>query len=117
MPNFKWNLCLAYFHSFHDSSVTGERMAVGVTILLSLAVFFLMVEEKMPVAENLPLIGKYYCCTIIEVSMSLVAMCHVLRFVHNRPRALPDWVQVSCNENAPTLLIVYWGANPSGDEG
>lgn len=73
--------------------VTGERMAVGVTILLSLAVFFLMVEEKMPVAENLPLIGKYYCCTIIEVSMALAAMCHVLRFVHNRPCALPDWVE------------------------
>lgn len=88
-------------------------MAVGVTILLSLAVFFLMVEEKMPVAENLPLIGKYYCCTIIEVSMALAAMCHVLRFVHNRPYALPDWVEVSRNEHAPTLLIVYLGTTPA----
>lgn len=73
--------------------VTGERMAVAVTILLSLAVFFLMVEEKMPVSENLPLIGKYYCVTIIEVSLALAAMCYVLRFVHQRPRVLPDWVQ------------------------
>lgn len=70
---------------------TGERMAVGVTILLSLAVFFLMVEEKMPVSENLPLIGKYYCCTIIEVSLSLAAMCYVLRYVHHRPGTLPLW--------------------------
>ena len=69
-------------------------MAVAVTILLSLAVFFLMVEEKMPVSENLPLIGKYYCVTIIEVSLALAAMCYVLRFVHQRPRVLPDWVQV-----------------------
>ncbi|XP_078348085.1 neuronal acetylcholine receptor subunit alpha-9-like isoform X2 [Oculina patagonica] len=72
---------------------TGERMAVGVTILLSLAVFFLMVEEKMPVSENLPLIGKYYCCTIIEVSLSLAAMCYMLRFVHHRPCALPVWIR------------------------
>lgn len=70
---------------------TGERMAVGVTILLSLAVFFLMVEEKLPVSENLPLIGKYYCSTIIEVSLSLAAMCYVLRYVHHRPCALPVW--------------------------
>lgn len=76
-------------------SDTGERMAVGVTILLSLAVFFLMVEEKMPVSENLPLIGKYYCCTIIEVSLSLAAMCYVLRYVHHRPGTLPGWIRVS----------------------
>lgn len=73
-------------------------MAVGVTILLSLAVFFLMVEEKLPVSENLPLIGKYYCCTIIEVSLSLAAMCYVLWYVHHRPCTLPHWIQVSeCN--------------------
>lgn len=70
---------------------TGERMAVGVTILLSLAVFFLMVEEKMPVSEDLPLIGKYYSCTIIEVSVSLAAMCYVLRYVHHRSGPLPHW--------------------------
>ena len=70
-------------------------MAVGVTILLSLAVFFLMVEEKMPVSENLPLIGKYYCSTIIEVSLSLAAMCYVLWFVHHRPRSLPVWKRVN----------------------
>lgn len=70
-------------------------MAVGVTILLSLAVFFLMVEEKLPVSENLPLIGKYYCSTIIEVSLSLAAMCYVLRYVHHRPCALPVWKRVS----------------------
>lgn len=70
-------------------------MAVGVTILLSLAVFFLMVEEKLPVSENLPLIGKYYCCTIIEVSLALVAMCYVLRFVHHQAHALPSWIKVS----------------------
>lgn len=72
---------------------TGERMAVGVTILLSLAVFFLMVEEKLPVSKNLPLIGKYYCCTIIEVALALVAMCYVLRFVHHQAHALPSWIK------------------------
>ena len=70
-------------------------MAVGVTILLSLAVFFLMVEEKMPVSEDLPLIGKYYSCTIIEVSVSLAAMCYVLRYVHHRSGPLPHWRKVS----------------------
>lgn len=70
-------------------------MAVGVTILLSLAVFFLMVEEKMPVSEDFPLIGKYYGCTIIEVSLSLAAICYVLRYVHHRSGPLPHWRKVS----------------------
>ena len=69
-------------------------MAVGITILLSLVVFFLMVEEKLPISEDLPLIGKYYCVTIIEVSLCLVAMCVVLVFVHQQPTPLPPWIEV-----------------------
>ena len=73
---------------------TGERMALAVTYLLALAVFFLMVEVKLPVSPDLPLIAKYYCCTIIEAACGLVAMCSVLRFVHSNPEPLPEWVQV-----------------------
>ena len=49
----------------------------------------------MPVSEDLPLIGKYYSCTIIEVSVSLAAMCYVLRYVHHRSGPLPHWRKVS----------------------
>ncbi|XP_032220714.2 neuronal acetylcholine receptor subunit alpha-10 isoform X2 [Nematostella vectensis] len=72
---------------------TGERMAVGVTILLSLAVFFLMLETIMPISQMLPLLGKYYCCIIIEGAAALGAMSGVLRYIHHSPDPLPPWVK------------------------
>lgn len=78
---------------------------MAVTYLLALAVFFLMVEFKLPVTNDLPLIAKYYCCTIIEVSCGLVAMCSVLRFVHRKPEQLPGWVEVrSAKVNISTCI-------------
>lgn len=41
-------------------SESGEKISMGITVLLSLCVFLLMVSEKMPAtSETLPLIGKY----------------------------------------------------------
>ncbi|XP_031564357.1 acetylcholine receptor subunit alpha-1-B-like [Actinia tenebrosa] len=72
---------------------TGERMAVGVTILLALAVFFLMLEATMPKSNDLPLLAKYYCCTVIEIVCGLVAMSWILRLVHHSPEPLYHWIK------------------------
>ncbi|XP_020903827.1 neuronal acetylcholine receptor subunit alpha-7 [Exaiptasia diaphana] len=72
---------------------SGERMAVGVTILLSMAVFFLMLESTMPSSNELPLLAKYYCCTVIEVVCCMVAMCWILRLVHHDPKPLAKWLK------------------------
>eukprot|EP00794_Sanderia_malayensis_P018037 gene18037-19844_t len=75
-------------------SDTGEQMAVGVTILLSLAVFFLLLEDKVPeTSDNVPLIGKYFACTIVEASLAVAAVCMVLCFHHHDPTEVPPWVK------------------------
>ena len=39
---------------------SGEKISLGVTILLSLTVFQLIVAEQMPPSEDIPVIGRYY---------------------------------------------------------
>ncbi|XP_029194823.2 neuronal acetylcholine receptor subunit alpha-7-like [Acropora millepora] len=76
---------------------SGERMVVGVTILLSLIVFFLLASTHIPeTSEAVPLIGRYYASTIIEITCALVLTCWVLRFHHYNTSVgkVPTWVRV-----------------------
>ena len=39
---------------------SGEKMSMGITVLLSLCVFLLMVADRMPAtSETIPLIGRF----------------------------------------------------------
>ena len=79
---------------FLTPAETGEQLAVGVTILLSLVVFFLMVETRVPnTSDHLPLIAKYYCCTVIEISAVLAVTCVIHKFEHRGAEPCPQWVQ------------------------
>lgn len=79
---------------FLTPAETGEQLAVGVTILLSLVVFFLMVETRVPnTSDHLPLIAKYYCCTVIEISAVLAITCVIHKFEHHSAGPCPQWVQ------------------------
>ncbi|XP_078383130.1 neuronal acetylcholine receptor subunit alpha-2-like isoform X2 [Oculina patagonica] len=76
---------------------SGERMVVGVTILLSLTVFYLLASTHIPeTSEVVPLIGRYYSLTIIEIASALGLTCWVLRFHHYNTSVgrVPNWVRV-----------------------
>ncbi|XP_020615938.1 acetylcholine receptor subunit alpha-L1-like [Orbicella faveolata] len=76
---------------------SGERMVVGVTILLSLTVFYLLASTHIPeTSEVVPLIGRYYSLTIIEIACALGLTCWVLRFHHYNTSVgkVPNWVRV-----------------------
>lgn len=45
--------------TFYLPAESGEKVSLGVTTLLAMTVFQLMVAEKMPPSEALPLIGGY----------------------------------------------------------
>jgi len=45
---------------FYLPADSGEKVSLGVTVLLALTVFQLMVAEIMPPSENVPLIGELY---------------------------------------------------------
>lgn len=50
--------------SFYLPAASGEKVSLGVTILLAMTVFQLMVAEIMPASENVPLIGEFKCLTL-----------------------------------------------------
>lgn len=46
---------------FYLPADSGEKVSLGVTVLLALTVFQLLVAESMPPAESMPYIGLTYC--------------------------------------------------------
>eukprot|EP00795_Rhopilema_esculentum_P011245 gene11245-21434_t len=91
---------------------TGEQMAVAITILLSMAVFFLLLEEKMPeTSDHVPLIGKYFACTIVEISLAVWATCMMLCFHHHEPTEVPVWMKKYILVKLATLLRIKTSEN------
>ncbi|KAK2174750.1 hypothetical protein NP493_779g01025 [Ridgeia piscesae] len=75
---------------------TGEKISLGVTILLSLTVFLLLVAETMPpTSDAVPLIGMYFACIMLMCSLSVVFTVLVLNYHHRTPdtHEMPDWVK------------------------
>jgi hypothetical protein len=86
---------------------SGERMNVGVTVLLSLTVILLLLAEELPAtSEVVPLISRYYTITMVNVFISILFTCVVLTFHHHAPTPLPAWVRlVICSWLARVLRI------------
>ncbi|XP_078614780.1 neuronal acetylcholine receptor subunit alpha-7-like [Branchiostoma floridae x Branchiostoma japonicum] len=65
---------------------SGEKLSLGITILLSLTVFLLLVAEAMPpTSDVVPLIGKYFATTLCMVAGSVVLTVLTLNFHHRSP--------------------------------
>ncbi|KAE9550587.1 hypothetical protein FO519_006193 [Halicephalobus sp. NKZ332] len=61
----------------------GEKLNLGVTILVSLSIFMVMVAETMPqTADSLPLIAVYFTSVMFEVGASVVCTVIVLNLHH-----------------------------------
>uniref|UniRef100_A0A672P599 Neuronal acetylcholine receptor subunit alpha-7 n=1 Tax=Sinocyclocheilus grahami TaxID=75366 RepID=A0A672P599_SINGR len=76
---------------------SGEKISLGITVLLSLTVFMLLVAEIMPAtSDSIPLIGQYFASIMIIVGMSVIATVVVLQYHHHDPNGgnMPKWVQV-----------------------
>ncbi|XP_046875827.1 cholinergic receptor, nicotinic, alpha 11 [Hypomesus transpacificus] len=83
---------------------SGEKISLGITVLLSLTVFMLLVAEIMPAtSDSIPLIGQYFASIMIIVGMSVIATVVVLQYHHHDPNggAMPKWVQ---------LILLQWVA-------
>ncbi|CAB1334560.1 unnamed protein product [Coregonus sp. 'balchen'] len=75
---------------------SGEKIGLGITILLSLTVFMLLVAEIMPATSDcIPLIG-----------MSVVATVVVLQYHHHDPNSgdMPQWVELVLLQWVPWFL-------------
>nr|XP_045612629.1 neuronal acetylcholine receptor subunit alpha-7-like isoform X2 [Procambarus clarkii] len=74
---------------------SGEKLTLGVTILLSLTVFLNIVTENIPeTSDAVPLISTYFNCIMFMVASSVVLTVVVLNYHHRTPttHAMPNWV-------------------------
>ncbi|XP_060937511.1 neuronal acetylcholine receptor subunit alpha-7-like [Limanda limanda] len=93
--------------SFLLPANSGEKISLGITVLLSLTVFMLMVAEIMPAtSDSVPLIGQYFASTMVIVGMSVVATVMVLSFHHHSPNSgqMPRWVHLVLLQWVPWFL-------------
>ena len=92
--------------SFYLPSASGERMGVGITILLSLSIIQLMMSDSLPPTSEIPIIVKYYGLTMSNIFVSLFMSCAVLTLYHQAGRPLPKWVTVClCHYGAMLLRM------------
>ncbi|XP_035275942.1 neuronal acetylcholine receptor subunit alpha-7 isoform X2 [Anguilla anguilla] len=76
---------------------SGEKISLGITVLLSLTVFMLLVAEIMPAtSDSVPLIAQYFASTMMIVGLSVVVTVLVLQFHHHDPHGgkMPKWIRV-----------------------
>ncbi|XP_040020985.1 neuronal acetylcholine receptor subunit alpha-7 [Gasterosteus aculeatus] len=86
---------------------SGEKISLGITVLLSLTVFMLMVAEIMPAtSDSVPLIGQYFASIMVIVGTSVVATVIVLQFHHHNPNSghMPRWVHLVLLQWVPWFL-------------
>lgn len=81
--------------------VSGEKMTLSISVLLSLTVFLLVIVELIPSTSSaVPLIGKYMLFTMVFVIASIIITVIVINTHHRSPstHTMPDWVRkVRCN--------------------
>ena len=76
---------------------SGEKVSLSVTVLLSLAVFLLMVSEQLPASsDTFPYIGMYFASAMTLVALSCFMTVIVLNFHYrgNNGRKVPRWVRM-----------------------
>ncbi|XP_058835246.1 neuronal acetylcholine receptor subunit alpha-7-like [Topomyia yanbarensis] len=86
---------------------SGEKLSLGVTILLSLTVFLNMVAETMPATSDaVPLLGTYFNCIMFMVASSVVSTILILNYHHRNAEThvMSDWIRVVFLSWLPCIL-------------
>ncbi|KAG5848279.1 hypothetical protein ANANG_G00096790 [Anguilla anguilla] len=95
--------------SFYLPADSGEKVSLGVTVLLALTVFQLMVAESMPPSESVPLIGKYYIATMIMITASTALTIFIMNihFCGAEAKPVPHWAKVVIINYMSKIFFVY----------
>jgi len=85
----------------------GEKLTLGVTVMLSMTVFMSMVSELMPITSDaVPLVGTYFNFIMGMVASSVVLTVIVLNYHHRTPEThdMPTWARRVFLQWLPWLL-------------
>lgn len=88
---------------------TGEKVTLGISILLSLVVFLLLVSKILPPTSLvLPLIAKYLLFTFLMNCISILATVVIINWNFRGPRThkMPNWVRAVFLKYLPVLLFI-----------
>ncbi|KAH9424827.1 Neurotransmitter-gated ion-channel transmembrane region [Dermatophagoides pteronyssinus] len=99
-------LCILVFYL---PSEAGEKVTLGISILLALVVFLLLVSKILPPTSlALPLIAKYLLFTFIMNCISILATVIVINWNFRGPRThkMPNWVRTVFLTYLPALLFM-----------
>ncbi|XP_074649881.1 acetylcholine receptor subunit alpha-like isoform X2 [Tubulanus polymorphus] len=94
---------------FYLPSNSGEKIALCISILISLTVFFLLLAEIIPPTSLVvPLIGKYLLFTMILVTLSIIVTVVVLNVHYRSPstHTMSPWVRKVFLNILPRLLLM-----------
>ncbi|XP_043217875.1 neuronal acetylcholine receptor subunit alpha-10-like [Amphibalanus amphitrite] len=75
---------------------SGEKIGLGVTVLLAFSVFMLAIAEKMPeTSDSVPLIGIYLTAVMAITSVSIIMTVVVLNLHYRGPgkKEVPHWMR------------------------
>ncbi|XP_061106086.1 neuronal acetylcholine receptor subunit alpha-9-like [Conger conger] len=94
---------------FYLPADSGEKVSLGVTVLLALTVFQLLVAESMPPSENVPLIGKYYIATMTMITTSTALTIFIMNIHYCGPEAkpVPEWARKFILHYLARICFVY----------
>ena len=80
------------FLSFLLPPECGERISLGITVLLAMTVFQQLTQQLFP-SFDIPLLGQYYIATSVEIGLALVATTMVLNFKFRRATKMSGWLR------------------------
>jgi len=86
---------------------SGEKLSLGVTVLLSLTVFQDSVSATMPITSlQIPLLGTYFNCIMFMVASSVVTTIMILNYHHRQAdtHEMPSWVRTLFLQWIPWVL-------------
>ncbi|CAL1286416.1 unnamed protein product [Larinioides sclopetarius] len=99
-------LCILVFYLPAEA---GEKVTLGISILLSLVVFLLLVSKILPPTSLvLPLIAKYLLFTFLMNTVSILVTVIILNWNFRGPRThrMPNWIRVVFLNYLPIMLFM-----------
>lgn len=90
-------------------------MNLGISILVALLVFYLLLIELIPPTSLvIPLLGKYLLFTLILVNLSIIFTIIILNLHHRKPTThkMPEWMKKVFLNVLPKVLFIKRPDNP-----
>lgn len=95
---------------FYLPSDEGEKVSLSTSVLVSLTVFLLVIEEIIPSSSKvIPLIGEYLLFIMIFVTLSIIVTVFVINLHHRSSSTyhpMAPWVRALFLQRLPQLLYM-----------